>query len=142
MWLCDVLNWEMVCCELRGARVTAKPVRRPFQCAVQPWDARHKKTTDSPCHRTTTRYYKELVRTTMFHSGTTPVLLSTTKCYSGTTPYYKVRLRTIPYYSALQSSTPYYKVLRRTPKYYAVLQSTTPVLLRTTKYYSGTTPYY
>ncbi len=78
----------------------------------------------------------------MFHSGTTPVLLSTTKCYSGTTPYYKVRLRTIPYYSALQSSTPYYKVLRRTPKYYAVLQSTTPVLLRTTKYYSGTTPYY
>lgn len=30
MWLYDVLNWEMICCELRRAYVTTKPVRRPF----------------------------------------------------------------------------------------------------------------
>ena len=106
--LCDVLNWEMMCCELRKAHVTAKPVRRLFQCAVQPCDARHKQTMESPCHRTTTWYHKELLRTTMFYSSTTPyykVLLqyysaqqSTSpvllrKYYSGTTPYYKVLLR-------------------------------------------------
>lgn len=57
----------MLCLELHKAHVTAKPVRRPFQCAVQPWDARHKTTTESPCHRSVAPYDKEL--------------LSATKCY-------------------------------------------------------------
>ena len=59
---------------------------------------------------------------------------STTKYSSRTTLYYKLQLQ---YYSALQSTTP---VLLRTTKYYStttpVLQSTTPVHLCTTKYYS------
>ena len=55
--------------------------------------------------------------------STTPVLIL----------YYEVLLQ---YYSVLQL---YYKQLLQ---YYSVLQSTTPVLLRTTKYYSSTTPYY
>ena len=41
MWLCwlrDIVNWEMMCCE-HGNHMTAKPLRSPFQCAVQPWDA-------------------------------------------------------------------------------------------------------
>ena len=50
---------------------------------------------------------------------------------------------TTTYYSVLQSTTP---VLLRTTKYYSsttpYYSSTTPVLLRTTKYYSSTTPYY
>ena len=50
----------------------------------------------------------------------------------------------LQYYSASttkyhSSTTLYYKVLLQ---YYFVLQSTTPVLLCTTKYYSGTTLYY
>ena len=77
--------------------VRAKPVRRPFQCAVQPWDARHKKTAEIPCHRTTTWHYKELLRTT-------PVLLRTTK-----------------YCKILQNTTP---VLLGATKYYSVLQNT------------------
>ena len=53
-------------------------------------------------------------------------------------------IRTTQIYSVLHSTTlllQYYSVLLQ---YYSVLQSTTPapVLLRTTKYYSGTTPYY
>ena len=81
-----------------------------------------------------------VIRTTQIDS----VLHSTTKYYSGTTLYYTVLLQ---YYSVLQSTTPvlilYYKVLLQ---YYSVLESTTPVLqsttpvLRTTKYYSSTTP--
>ena len=39
---CDVGNWEMMCGEVRRTTVTAKPLRRPFQCALQPWDAKHK----------------------------------------------------------------------------------------------------
>ena len=61
MWLCDVLNWEEVCCELRRAHVTAKPLRGPFQCVVRPWDAKQRKTTESPCRSTTTPYYKVLL---------------------------------------------------------------------------------
>ena len=38
----------------------------------------------------------------------------------------------------LQRATMYYNVLLR---YYSVQQSTTPVVLRATKYYSGTTAY-
>ena len=148
MGLCDVLNSEMMCCELRGAHVTAKPLRRPFQCPVRPWDARHKNTTESPCHSTTTPYYKELLCITTFYSGISPyyklllqypvykILPNTTKYYSGTTPYYKGLLQHTPLQSttlalsALQSTLPYYKVILR---YYSVLQSITPyykVLLR------------
>ena len=50
------------------------------------------------------------------------VLQSSEKCYPSTILYYKVLLQ---------------KVLLQ---YYSVLQSTSPVLLRTTKYYSSTTP--
>ena len=50
------------------------------------------------------------------------VLRSSEKCYPSTILYYKVLLQ---------------KVLLQ---YYFVLQSTSPVLLRTTKYYSSTTP--
>ena len=57
-----------------------------------------------------------------------------------TTQYYKVLLR---YYSVLHSTTP---VLLCTTKYYSgtnsVLQSTTPVLLCTTQIYTSTTLYY
>ena len=123
-------------CELQRAHVTANPVRRLFQCAVQPWDARHKKTTESPCHRTTTRYYKELPRTTMYYSilqSTAPVYSvqqSTTAVLLRTTKYYLVLLHTTKHYSVLQSTTPvlqsitlYYKVLLQC---YSILQSTTP----------------
>ena len=142
MGLCDVLNSEMMCCELRGAHVTVKPLRRPFQCPVRPWDARHKNTTESPCHSTTTPYYKELLCITTFYSGISPyyklllqypvykILPNTTKYYSGTTPYYKGLLQHTP----LQSTT---LALLRTTKYSSVLQGNSPVLLRTTKY-----PYY
>lgn len=34
-----------MCCELPEARVTAKPLTRPFQCVVQPWDAKGIRTT-------------------------------------------------------------------------------------------------
>ena len=34
MWLCDVVNWEMMCCELRSAPVTANLLRRPFHLAT------------------------------------------------------------------------------------------------------------
>ena len=34
MSLCDVVIWEMMCCELRRANVTAKPSRGPFQCTT------------------------------------------------------------------------------------------------------------
>ena len=44
------------------------------------------------------------------------------------------------YYSVLQRTTTYYS--STTPTYYSVLQRTTPVLLFTTKCYSGTTLYY
>ena len=132
MWLRDVLNWEMMCCELRRARVTAKPVRRPFQCAVQPWDARHKKTTESPYYseiQSTTPYYKVRLCTTPYYKvrfrtsklgRLTPcskVLLCTTKYYSSTTSYYK-------HYAVLQSTTKYYSVLRRSTKYYKYLPRT------------------
>ncbi len=135
MWLCDVLNCEMMRCELQRAHVTANPVRRLFQCAVQPWDARHKKTTESPCHRTTTRYYKELPRTTMYYSilqSTAPVYSvqqSTTAVLLRTTKYYLVLLHTTKHYSVLKSTTP---VLQSITLYYKV----TPVLLHSTKYYS------
>ena len=73
------------------------------------------------------------------------VLQSFEKCYPSTILYYKVLLQKVllQYYSVLQSTTP---VLLRTTKYYSsttpVLQSTSPVLLRTTKYYSSTTKDY
>ena len=58
------------------------------------------------------------------------------KCYPSTILYYKVLLKKV----LLQ----YYKVLLKKVllQYYKVLQSTSPVVLRTTKYYSSTTPYY
>ena len=79
--VCDVVNWEMICCELRRAHVTATRLRRPFQCTVQPWDGTQ--TSESPC--TTPPHYKALLHI--------KVLIHTTKCYSvlySTTPYYEV----------------------------------------------------
>ena len=70
------------------------------------------------CYKVLLQYYSVLqsttpvLRTTLYCSRTTPVILCTTK-------YYNVRLQ-----------------------YYSVLQSTTPVLLCTTTYYSSTTLYY
>ena len=81
------------------------------------------------------QYYSVLQSTTP--ESTTPVLLPVLQ---STTSYYKVLVQ---YYSVLQSTSP---VLLRTTKYYSstspVLQSTTSVLLRTTKDYSSTTKYY
>ena len=71
------------------------------------------------------QYYKVLLQ----DYAVLPVLQSTTL-------YYKVPLHVL---TLLQSTTPhnlYYQVLLQ---YYSVLQSTIPVLLCTTKYYSGTT---
>ena len=140
MWSCDVLNWEMTCWELRRAHVPAKPLRRPFQCAMEPWDASRKKTTESPCHSTTTpylqrttTYYNVLLRCYSALQSTTPVLL---EYYSCTTP---VLLRTTKYClgnSIPQSTTPV--LLRTTP----VLPGTTLLLLPTTLRNSGTTKYY
>lgn len=80
-------------------------------------------------------------------------------CTLLTTLWYKVQLRTIKCYSALQSTTPYYKVLQSISPYF-VLQSTTLYykvysvlpsktkhheVLQSTKYYSvlqGTTRRY
>lgn len=59
MWLCDVLNWEVTCCDLR------RPVtRRRFQCAVKPWDAKRKTPRESSCHSTTTLYYDSVLQST------------------------------------------------------------------------------
>ena len=52
--------------------MTAKLLRGPFQCAVKPWDAKRKKTTESSCNSTTTPYYKVLLLRTpmeLRHSG-------------------------------------------------------------------------
>ena len=95
-----MLNWEM-CCELRRAHVTARPLRCPVQCAVQPWDAKHKKTT---YYNVLLRCYFVLQSTTMYYSSTTLVLQGTTPLLARTftTQYYKVLL---PCYSVLQSTT-------------------------------------
>ncbi len=62
--------------------MTAKPLRRPFQCAVKPWDAKHNKATESPSHSTTTPYYDK-------------VLLRTYKVLLRTIKYYSVQLRNV-----------------------------------------------
>ncbi len=85
-----------------GLAETAKPLRRPFQCVVQAWHARHNKTTESPCHSTKTLYW----------------VLQTTPTY------YKVRQRTTQYHIYVLLPIPYYKVLRSNTKYFkAPLQS-------------------
>ena len=110
------------------------------------------------------QYYSLRQCTTPFYK----VLLRSTKYYSGTIPYYKVLLCTTPllqnppvlqsikvrvqyyYYPLLHSTTPVYysvlKVLLRTTKYYSGILRTTKhyssILLRTTRYYSSTIPYY
>ena len=83
-----------------------------------------------------TQYYKVLflLQSTILHTkvlGNTKyykVLLRTTKYYSGTTMYFS---GTMNYYKVFDFSG--------TTKYYNV---TTPVSQNTTKYYSGTTKYY
>ena len=91
-------------------------------------------------YSSTTLYYKVLLQYYSVLQSTTPVLVCTTKYYSSTTLYYTELPQ---YYSVLQSTkyysstTLYYTDLHQ---YNSVLQSTTPVLLCTTKYYSGTTP--
>ncbi len=112
----------MTCYEPRRADVTAKPVRRPFQCAAQPWDAKQ----ESPCHSTTTPYYKELQRTTKYGyvlQSTTPYckeLLRITKYYDPYT-YYSVATPHCKKNYVLQNNTTYCKVLLRATKYYKVL---------------------
>ena len=84
MWLvtrCHVMWCYVMWCDSMWCNGMEWHVRRPFQCAVQPWDARHKKTTESPCHTTTTRYYKVLLRLRCYS-----VLRRATKYYSSTTP--------------------------------------------------------
>ena len=36
MWLCDLVNWKMMRCELQKTHVTARPLRRKFRCACDP----------------------------------------------------------------------------------------------------------
>ena len=100
MWLCDVVNWEMMC----YGPWQQCPWDVPFQRAVKPWDAKRNKTTESPCHSTTIPHYKVLLRTI--------VLQCTTKCYSMLQNYANVPrsttamlLRTTLYYSVLHSTT-------------------------------------
>ena len=97
------------------------------------------------CHRSVRNDMRLFLRTKQY-----PVQLRTTKFWKVLPQYYSVLLCKvllqkvllqyykvlIQYYSVLQSTTP---VLQSTTP---VLQSTSPVILRTTKYYSSTTPYY
>ena len=128
MWLYDVLNWEMICCELRRAYVTELRLR------------------------TSKNYGPECFTPALLRAS--PVLLHITNCYSvleSTTPYYKVLRRTTKcyyvlnitffsryYYKVLYSTTPYFKVLLDTTKSDSVLQC----ILKYCRVRQSITPYY
>ena len=62
MWLCDVLDWQMTCCELRRAH-DRKTLERSIPMRGETLGCKKQKTTESSCHSTTTPYYKGLLRT-------------------------------------------------------------------------------
>ena len=139
MWLCDVLNWKMMCCELRRAHSSVR-------CNLGMQDTRKLRrahVTELPLGTTrivSLRYYSVLQSTTAVHTSYYKVL----RVLHSMTPYYKILRRTttytMPYHNVLRRSTvsttpvlfcttKYYAV----PKYYAIVQGTTPVLFCTTK---------
>ena len=150
-----------MCCALRKASVTAKPLRRPFECTTMCCKFFHVlQSTRTPIHKgllctfgSATPYYKVLPCITPCYK----VQLCTTKYHN---VLESIRLRTFTkYHSVLQTATPYsilqskiplsiprsatrYSILQRTTTYYIVLLRTTmyyKVPFRTTK---STTTYY
>ena len=72
MWLCDVVNWEMMCCELRRTH-DSKTIERPIPMHRETLGCKtQKQTTEGSCHclKNIIRYYS-VTTTFMFGSRNT-----------------------------------------------------------------------
>lgn len=118
MWLCDLVNWKMMPCELQKTYVTARPLRRKFRCACDPGVINRNKPGKNPRHNS---------------------VLQDISPYSKQKGHYSVLQNSTAYQSSLQSSK-YASLFEASTKWHSVPQGTTAyhstlheLPLRTTK---------
>ena len=137
MWLCDMVNWEMMCCELPTTPCHSKTLEMSIPmcgatpgCKTQVGSGEPMPQQFSQCYNSKLQFFwVRLLSTTTYLKN----------YYSNTSRYYKVLLRTRMYYSVLQSTIrsifPLYTKSLRIAKYYYALQSIIAALLHTRRYY-------
>lgn len=137
MWLCDMVNWEMMCCELPTTPCHSKTLEMSIPmcgatpgCKTQVGSGKPMPQQFSQCYNSKLHFFwVRLLSTTTYLKN----------YYSNTSRYYKVLLRTRMYYSVLQSTIrsifPFYTISLRIAKYYYALQSIIAALLHTRRYF-------